>query len=444
MTVRTLILSCALVIAFRGGSQSRIDCGRIAYQVSEWITYDSCDFIMPYLDSTYRTRTSAVQFSEMWSKIQLNYGAGFTKGRVQLEDRNGFLIATRPLTFPRIKYLVLVTFNDQGKIINLYLCPSGGQYEPPDYVNTLDFNENELSVGDSTMPLSGRITIPVASGKLPLVIMVQGAGPQDMDGSYGANKIYRDIAWGLASNGIAVIRFPKRTSVYGSLYLNGNPNIRYTLEEEYINDIKDAVRKAKSNPLIDSKRIFLLGHSQGADAVIIAARQLGGIKGLVLASSSPRRIQDLMCEQLDYINGYEPPYAYRRIKGEEIKRHLEYSMRSDLDDHTPLDSLPMNISAGYWKYLNQMNVIQDLKSMPDVRLLFLQGARDYQTTMLDYRMWFNEFGQEQRATFKLYPWLNQMYFKGYGRPTASEYEERHSVDEEPVKDIADWIKNIHD
>jgi hypothetical protein len=44
---------------------------------------------------------------------------------------------------------------------------------------------------------------------------VHGSGPNDRDSTVGANKIFRDLAEGLASAGIAVLRYDKRTYRYG-------------------------------------------------------------------------------------------------------------------------------------------------------------------------------------------------------------------------------------
>ena len=49
----------------------------------------------------------------------------------------------------------------------------------------------------------------------PVVVLVQGSGPSDRDETIGPKQARsRDLAWGLASQGIAVLRYDKRTYVY--------------------------------------------------------------------------------------------------------------------------------------------------------------------------------------------------------------------------------------
>ena len=48
----------------------------------------------------------------------------------------------------------------------------------------------------------------------PGVVLVHGSGPNDRDESIGPNKPFRDLAEGLASRGIAVLRYDKRTRTH--------------------------------------------------------------------------------------------------------------------------------------------------------------------------------------------------------------------------------------
>jgi uncharacterized protein len=83
----------------------------------------------------------------------------------------------------------------------------------------------------------------------------------------GPNKPFKDLAWGLASNGVAVLRYVKRTARYGLKAAYDPPS--YTVDDEIVNDARAAVELAAKQPKIDAKRIFVLGHSEGG---YVAAR----------------------------------------------------------------------------------------------------------------------------------------------------------------------------
>jgi hypothetical protein len=55
------------------------------------------------------------------------------------------------------------------------------------------------------------LTLPHGNGPWPAVVLLAGSGPQDRDETVGPNKPLKDLAWGLASRGIAVVRFDKIT-----------------------------------------------------------------------------------------------------------------------------------------------------------------------------------------------------------------------------------------
>ena len=91
-------------------------------------------------------------------------------------------------------------------------------------------------------------------------MLVHGSGPQDRDETIGPNKPFRDLAEGLASQGIAVVRYEKRTYVYAKK-LASVKNL--TVNEETVDDAAAAVTLLRKTPGIDPRRVFVLGHSLG-------------------------------------------------------------------------------------------------------------------------------------------------------------------------------------
>jgi uncharacterized protein len=85
---------------------------------------------------------------------------------------------------------------------------------PPRYVERNRFREVDVRVGSPPFELGATLTLPRGNGRFPAALLVHGSGPNDRDASVGATKILRDIAQGLASSGIAVLRYDKRTYTY--------------------------------------------------------------------------------------------------------------------------------------------------------------------------------------------------------------------------------------
>ena len=72
------------------------------------------------------------------------------------------------------------------------------------------------TVGSGEWALPATLTMPAATRSVPAVVLVHGSGPNDRDETVGANKPFKDLAAGLASRGVAVLRYDKRTRVHGA------------------------------------------------------------------------------------------------------------------------------------------------------------------------------------------------------------------------------------
>src|SRR5260370_15961 len=137
-----------------------------------------------------------------------------------------------------------------------------------------------------------------APGEIPAVVLVHRPGPNDRDETIGGHRPFPDLAWGPASRGIAVGRSDERTRVDGARMQS-----RFiTLDAEVIDDARAALYLARSASVLDSARVFLLGHSLGAMlAPTIAARD-GHLAGVILLAGPARRFADVLRDQIRYID----------------------------------------------------------------------------------------------------------------------------------------------
>ncbi|GJM82169.1 hypothetical protein HMSSN139_46650 [Paenibacillus sp. HMSSN-139] len=66
-----------------------------------------------------------------------------------------------------------------------------------------------MTVGEGAMALPGTLTMPTGDGPFPAIVLVHGSGTNDRDEAIGSAKPFRDLAVGLAAQGIAVLRYDK-------------------------------------------------------------------------------------------------------------------------------------------------------------------------------------------------------------------------------------------
>jgi pimeloyl-ACP methyl ester carboxylesterase len=227
------------------------------------------------------------------------------------------------------------------------------------------------------------LTLPVATGRVPALVLVHGSGPNDRDETLGPNKTFKDLAVGLASRGIAVLRYDKRSLVYGAkLAALKNP----TVKDEVIDDVLEAVALLRSDPAIDPDRIFVLGHSLGGMLIPRIGAADPKLAGLITLAGSVRPIEQLIAAQLQYLaeaDGVISPAEQQAL--DEAKKALATLSALTADDlKTPAKIA--NAPVSYWLDLRGYDPPAMAAKLPQ-RMLVLQGGRDYQVTTVDFDRW---------------------------------------------------------
>ena len=147
-------------------------------------------------------------------------------------------------------------FNPDKQIAGLFFAPSKlpAEYKTPGYADLDSFDEKEVIVGTGEWKLPGTLTIPKGQKECPAVILVHGSGPNDRDESIGPNKPFKDIAWGLASKKIAVLRYEKRTREHQKKL--SKEKTPFTVKQESIDDALEAFNLLYRTPGIKKDSIF--------------------------------------------------------------------------------------------------------------------------------------------------------------------------------------------
>src|ERR1700722_7897552 len=160
-------------------------------------------------------------------------------------------IVSFPVRFSNTKVNVEFTLNESGQVAGLHFRspddPLPQVWNRPSYSKTDLFRERDVTVGADEWKLAGTFTLPMGKGPFPAVVLVHGPGPNDRDESIYATRIFKDIAEGLASRGIAVLRYDKRTKVYGPQM----SEIDFTLQEETVEDAVRAIALVRQQPEVD-------------------------------------------------------------------------------------------------------------------------------------------------------------------------------------------------
>jgi dienelactone hydrolase len=348
------------------------------------------------------------------------------------EKRGKYTVVHVDCQFERYRQDVLVSFDAEGHIAGLFFVPG---YQAPAYVRQSSLREQDVTIGNGEWQLRGTLTLPAGVGPFPAVVLVHGSGPQDRDESIGPNKPFRDLAEGLTTNGVAVLRYEKRTKAHGAKMVAAGITIR----EETIDDALAAVALLRRTPGIDPKKIFVLGHSLGGTCAPRIGQLDPGIGGLILLAGSNRPFEEVLVEQFDYILSLGGMPEDKR-KGIEKQRQQAADMKSlKLTPETPAAQLPLGLTAGYLLSLRECDP-KGIVAKIQQPVLVLQGERDYQVTMEDFRGWQQALQGRSNATYKTYANLNHCFMEGVGKARPEEYVKAGHVAQEVIVDIAAWIK----
>jgi pimeloyl-ACP methyl ester carboxylesterase len=144
-----------------------------------------------------------------------------------------------------------------------------GTWTQNDATQQLEFKRSDklLELIRPQISLAGTLTLPSGPGPFPVVILLHGSGPHDRDETLLGHRPFLVLADHLTRKGIAVLRFDKRG--------NGRSTGDYAnaTTEDFASDCESAIAYLKTRKDIDSKRIGLIGHSEGGlIAPMVAAR----------------------------------------------------------------------------------------------------------------------------------------------------------------------------
>ena len=338
-----------------------------------------------------------------------------------------------PVTFERGELTVVVSVDDQGHLLGIQLAPASAAapmrpWEPPSYARPEAFDEQDVMLGTGPLAVPGTLSVPREPRPCAAVIVLSGSGPNDRDETIGRNKPLKDLAWGLASSGIAVLRFDKITYAHGPQVA---PMREFTMTDEYVPDALAGIALLRSHPAVDPSRIFVLGHSMGGTVAPRVAAAEPSVAGLIILAGGAQPLHWAAVRQVTYLGN--------TAAVETLTRQAKTVDSPDLSSSTPDSDLPFGVPAAYWLDLRDYRPAE-LAATLDKPILLLQGGRDYQVTVADdLAIWRAGLADRPNTTIHVHDNDNHLLFAGNGPSTPAEYEPAQHVDPAIVTDIVDWL-----
>ena len=412
------------------------------------------------LDPTMASLMDASELQALWERDVIGIAGPFESIiGIRNSEENGFLIASVTMRHQNTGFGWNIVFDHEGRVAGLWTtgtvalppAPMAGQTAEP--VSNAGFTEYPVTIGEGTdFPVNGLLAIPDnATGPVPAALIVGGSGTHDRDGTMFGQTPYRDIAQYLAANGIATLRFDRRLYTHAQAVLSAVGGA-LTVQEEIIDDALLAVELLKADPRIDPDRVFLIGHSLGANLAPRIAAAIDDFAGLILLAGSPRDLLEVALGQFEEslssaiaegLLTSEPEIAAQTAQVEAFAEFIQ-GVPELTTEQAQATSVPLLGASAYYFQELARHPFSEYAAQVSIPVLILQGGRDFQVRAdLDLVLLQQEFSNNPNVTVHVYENLNHLFM-----PTTATNFTQHAIGittepghvaPEVLADITNWI-----
>lgn len=425
-----------IFISFSGYAQNVLSLMNRADEFFETMNQGKFDVAHGFFDESVKDKISADELKLFWLRLENSLGTYTSVDGAQSSVQGDFYQVILTCGFTKGSQPFTFVFNKSEKLVGFFIAPkpTESEYALPAYADTTLYTEKEVKIAFAGGEMAGVFTSPKNASNFPVVIMVHGSGPSDMDETIGSNKPFKDLAMGLASKGIGSIRYVKRSMVYPNSFSKA-----FTVKEEVLDDALTAVKLAETLAGVNKSQIYLFGHSLGGMLAPRIATLAPSLKGIILAAAPARKLADLVTEQNAYLyKASGDTTALGKQQFMESQEEIAKSRLLKLGAIAP-DSMIMGAPASYWIDLNNHDQVATAKKI-NSRILVIQGGNDFQVSLQDFNIWKTALAANKNASFKLYPELNHLLSVQKEKGNGNQYRVPANVSEALINDISLWIK----
>jgi hypothetical protein len=256
--------------------------------------------------------------------------------------------------------------------------------------------EVKINNPENGITLAGTLTLPkVSSRKPPGVILISGSGPQDRDENFMGHRPFLVLADYLTRKGIAVLRFDDR----GVGKSTGD--FEKATTADFSDDVLSAITFLKNRTDIDTGRIGLIGHSEGAIIAPKVANTTDDLAFIIMLAGTGTLGKEVsLVQAMDYrnfpVNDEKQYEAYVKkaidiaasekdsdVVKKELKSFYQNSellasiLPANIDKEEFIENLVKSRTNPWIRYFYNYDPTQEIREI-DIPALVLYGSNDTQ------------------------------------------------------------------
>ncbi len=300
----------------------------------------------------------------------------------------------------------------------------------PPYVHPEYFTEGEVVVGREPWAVGGTLTRPVWDGPFPGAVLVNTHAHHGRNGPF---NMFRDLAWGLATQGIMVLRYDHTLSAHPERDGTAPP---MTVQDDVLDDATAALQILRADPASNGQ-LFAVGHGLGGYLLPRLAHQDGTPLGLVSLFGHVRPPWEVLAE--DVARAVEPTNPGTV---QEFATLLQGALHRIRQGQYGGEERVAGMSGRYWTDLREHHGHYAIDHQTPIFVVHGQGDPSGGGEA-EFERVKKGLDAHPRATFALYPglsvWLKRIE-EGYDPRRGLGRTQQPPVDQRLIDDLGRWIR----
>ena len=425
---KILIVLCLCVITLSGCNSSQQEyVNRSLVVAGNATTYfqnrnDKQFYLL--LDSNLKNRLTEEELSSELDNIVRIYGKvkEISTDNTSYVNKDSELEVDVPVRFTSGWMDFQYSINEAGSITDFKIVSS-------EMLDESGYKETKGTYKYSTYSETYVYTEPKAiSDDTPIVIMIHGKDAFDRNSTVGVNRVFRSLAYQLADNKIATVRYDRIVSSYE---VDDSRDL-------IVNELQAVLKALKDDKVLEDHPIYLFGYGIGGYLMPYIANQISA-DGYIIANAPAQNLAQGFYDEKLYLIDLDTSYddEEKATKKKEAKATLDIidSLTSPSDYTRKL----FGYTSSFWLEIKNYDALSMVKNIKEP-VMVIAGSNDYEVSVDDYNAWAQALSDNDQADLKFYKDLDHLFMVRHTQSKPADSLTEGTLSPALIKDLVSFVK----